>query len=108
MEATRHHPAPGREAGPTACRARLMPGTTVRREPFGGLVYSFHTRQLRIVRSRPAIEVVIHVGAGESFEDVSTWLVQEGHSSDLDAARRFVIATVERFRELEVMSWITS
>lgn len=108
MNATSTEPAPAQDAGPTDRHAILSPGTTVRREPFGGLVYSFHTRRLRVVRSRPAIEVVIRVGAGERLEDVAAWLVEAGYAADLDRARRFIDSTIERFQTMGVMSWTTS
>jgi putative mycofactocin binding protein MftB len=101
-------PAVERSAEPVDQRATLNSGTTVRREPFGGLVYSFETRRLRVVRSRPAIEVLIRAGAGESLDAVGAWLVEAGYASDLDAARLFVNATVDQFQKLGVMSWTTS
>jgi putative mycofactocin binding protein MftB len=108
VDAISTDPATTDGAGPIDRHAMLSPGTTVRREPFGGLVYSFHTRRLRVVRSRPAIEVVIRIGAGESLEDASAWLVEAGYAADLDRARRFVNSTVERFLTLGVMAWTTS
>ncbi len=101
-------PTVERDAEPVDQRAMLNPGTTVRREPFGGLVYSFQTRRLRVVRSRPAIEVLIRAGAGESLDEVGAWLVEAGYASDLGAARPFVNSTVDQFQKLGVMSWTTS
>lgn len=108
MDATSTELAPAPGAGPTDRHAILSPGTTVRREPFGGLVYSFHTRRLRVVRSRPAIEVVIRVGAGERLEDVAAWLVVQGYVGDPERARHFIDSTIERFQTMGVMSWTTS
>ena len=108
MDATSTEPAPEQGAGPTHRHAILNPGTTVRREPFGGLVYSFDTRRLRVVRSRPAIEIVIRIGAGDRVEDVAAWLVEAGYVADPDRARRFIDSTIERFQTMGVMSWTTS
>jgi putative mycofactocin binding protein MftB len=104
----RTEPAPAPGARPADRRAILSPGTTVRREPFGGLVYSFHSRRLRIVRSRPAIEVIVRVGAGEPPEEIAGWLVEADYAADLASARRFVDSTIERFQTMGVMSWTTS
>jgi putative mycofactocin binding protein MftB len=100
--------APMPDAGPTDRHAILSPGTTVRREPFGGLVYSFHTRRLRVVRSRSAVEVVIRVDAGEPPEDIAAWLVKAGYVADVERAHRFIDSTIERFQTMGVMSWTTS
>lgn len=108
MNATGHHRASVGDGEAPGRRAALSSGISVRRERFGGLIYSFPTRQLRVVRSRPAIEVAIHLGAGESLEEVSSWLVEQRLALDRDSARAFVIATVERFQEMGIMSWTTN
>jgi putative mycofactocin binding protein MftB len=87
--------------------AALSPGMSIRREPFGGLMYSFETRTLRVVRSRAAIEVALGLDAGGTFEIVSSRLVVEGLARSSSEADAFVEATVERFRAMGVMSWTT-
>lgn len=88
--------------------ARLVPGISVRREQFGGLIYSFHTRRLRVVRSRAAIEVALHLSTGGSVEETAAWLVAQGFAKSHAGARTFVISAIERFEELGVMSWTTT
>lgn len=50
---------------------RLAPGLALRREPFGGIAYSYDTRSLRTIRSVRAVDVALRLDAGETPEGIA-------------------------------------
>jgi putative mycofactocin binding protein MftB len=50
---------------------RLAPGMALRREPFGGIAYSYADRRLQTIRSVQAVEVALRLDAGETREAVA-------------------------------------
>jgi len=50
---------------------RLAPGMALRREPFGGIAYSYSDRRLQTIRSARAVEVALRLDAGETAEGIA-------------------------------------
>ena len=73
---------------------RLDPSTSLRREPFGGIAYSYATCRLQVIQSRLAVEVATRLDAGATVSEVVAWLAR-GDASRRAAATRQVATAIE-------------
>jgi putative mycofactocin binding protein MftB len=51
-------------------RYRLTPGTSLRREAFGGISYSHATRRLRLVHSTLAVDIALMLDDGNTLDSL--------------------------------------
>jgi putative mycofactocin binding protein MftB len=84
---SRRRESPEGASGRSGRRLGLAPGIALRREPFGGLAYSYHTRRLQLIRSPEAVELALRLDAGDGLEQLAQESVARGRDPDAATAR---------------------
>lgn len=83
---SRRRESPDGAHGSSGRRLGLAPGIALRREPFGGLAYSYHTRRLQLIRSPEAVELALRLDAGDGLEQLAQESVARGRDPDAATA----------------------
>jgi len=79
---------------------RLAPGIALRREPFGGIAYSYRSRRLQMIRSPEAVELALRLDEGATLAQLALEAVSAGRDEDSASAegrlQRLALALLDR------------
>jgi len=82
----------------------LAPGIALRREPFGGIAYSYGTRRLQLIRSPEAVDVALRLDGGATLDQLAAEAVAAHRDADLAAARRRIGRMAGALRERGIVA----